>query len=273
MRGRRIADLLALPVRMHGIQLGRPVRALVDARDDRLLGLELVCGDGAHRFLPFAVATLLYNRHVTGSFTEFPITFADPLDTFGFGTKSIATRWPKTPYGLRDAVRGVGRNLLNLPLFMFGTFAGLVIAAVGLWFRRRDRSTIALLLLAAAFPVGYFFFWGISLSASFSSVSGPIAVRECVGPRPVQSRSRPTTALEIRRRQRPSGRGFDGASGIMSTPSWPPVPRSPGLFSPNFAAPKCGSSTRTTCQPAPSRFVEASCTWRISRGTEPACPE
>jgi hypothetical protein len=56
MRGRRIADLLALPVRMHGIQLGRPVQALVDAQADRLLGLELVCGDGAHRFLPFAVA-------------------------------------------------------------------------------------------------------------------------------------------------------------------------------------------------------------------------
>jgi hypothetical protein len=43
---------------MHGIQLGRPVDALVDPNDDRLLGLELVCGDGAHRFLPFSVARL-----------------------------------------------------------------------------------------------------------------------------------------------------------------------------------------------------------------------
>jgi hypothetical protein len=58
MSGRPIADLLALPVRMHGILLGRPVRALVDSQDDRLLGLELVCGDGAHRFLPFTVATV-----------------------------------------------------------------------------------------------------------------------------------------------------------------------------------------------------------------------
>jgi len=56
MRGRRVADLLALPVRMHGIQLGRPVQALVDPRADRVLGLELVCGDGTHRFLPFSVA-------------------------------------------------------------------------------------------------------------------------------------------------------------------------------------------------------------------------
>jgi hypothetical protein len=41
---------------MHGIQLGRPVQALVDARADRVLGLELACGDGTHRFLPFSVA-------------------------------------------------------------------------------------------------------------------------------------------------------------------------------------------------------------------------
>ena len=124
--------------------------------------------------MPFAIATLAYNRAVTGSFTQFPITYADPLDTFGFGTKSIAARWSTTPYGLHQAVRGVGRNLVNIPLFLFGTFVGALVAAVGLWQRRRERSTIALLLLAAAFPVGYFFFWGIFLSASFSSVSGPL---------------------------------------------------------------------------------------------------
>lgn len=47
---------MQLPVRMHGIQLARPVAALVDARADRIVGLEILCGDGAHRFLPFAVA-------------------------------------------------------------------------------------------------------------------------------------------------------------------------------------------------------------------------
>jgi hypothetical protein len=41
---------------MHGIQLARPVDALVDEQSDRLVGLELLCGDGARRFLPFAVA-------------------------------------------------------------------------------------------------------------------------------------------------------------------------------------------------------------------------
>jgi hypothetical protein len=58
MRGRAASELLSLPVRMHGIQLGKPVDALLDARSDRLLGFEVLCGDGARRFLPFTVAQL-----------------------------------------------------------------------------------------------------------------------------------------------------------------------------------------------------------------------
>jgi hypothetical protein len=58
MRGRAASELLSLPVRLHGIQLGKPVEALLDARADRLLGFEVLCGDGARRFLPFSVARL-----------------------------------------------------------------------------------------------------------------------------------------------------------------------------------------------------------------------
>lgn len=58
MRGRAAAELLSLPVRMHGIRLGTPVDALLDARVDRLLGFEVLCGDGSRRFLPFSVARL-----------------------------------------------------------------------------------------------------------------------------------------------------------------------------------------------------------------------
>jgi hypothetical protein len=43
---------------MHGIQLGKPVDALLDAHVDRLLGFEVLCGDGTRRFLPFSVARL-----------------------------------------------------------------------------------------------------------------------------------------------------------------------------------------------------------------------
>jgi hypothetical protein len=51
-----LATLLSLPVRMRGIQLGRPLAALLDESGQRLVGLELLCGDGAHRFLPYSVA-------------------------------------------------------------------------------------------------------------------------------------------------------------------------------------------------------------------------
>lgn len=56
MRGRAAAELLELPVRLHGIQLGRPVDALVDLDADRLIGFEVLCGDDGKRFLPFPVA-------------------------------------------------------------------------------------------------------------------------------------------------------------------------------------------------------------------------
>ena len=62
MRGRAASELLSLPVRMHGIQLGTPVEALLDATVDRLLGFEILCGDGARRFLPFSVALLRANE-------------------------------------------------------------------------------------------------------------------------------------------------------------------------------------------------------------------
>ena len=56
--GRTVSEVLSLPVRMHGIQLGTPVGVLLDVGVDRLLGFELLCGDGERRFLPFAVARL-----------------------------------------------------------------------------------------------------------------------------------------------------------------------------------------------------------------------
>jgi hypothetical protein len=58
MRGRTASQLLALPIRLHGIQLGRPTEVLVDRNDDRVVGFEVLCGDDARRFLPFAVVQL-----------------------------------------------------------------------------------------------------------------------------------------------------------------------------------------------------------------------
>jgi sporulation protein YlmC with PRC-barrel domain len=58
MRGIAGADLLRLPVRQHGIELGRPVDLVLDRDARRVLGLELVCGDRANRFLALGAATV-----------------------------------------------------------------------------------------------------------------------------------------------------------------------------------------------------------------------
>jgi hypothetical protein len=57
-RMRRIAaaDLLLLPVRLHGIALGRPVDLLLDPNAERAVGLEVLARDEQHRFLPLAGA-------------------------------------------------------------------------------------------------------------------------------------------------------------------------------------------------------------------------
>lgn len=56
MRGVSADELLRLPVRLHGIRLGRPVDLIVDTHSMRALGVEVRCGDELHRFLPLAAA-------------------------------------------------------------------------------------------------------------------------------------------------------------------------------------------------------------------------
>jgi hypothetical protein len=55
---RRAEELLTPPLRVNGIELGRTVDVIVDASRSRAVGFDVRCGDGAHRFVPFAVATL-----------------------------------------------------------------------------------------------------------------------------------------------------------------------------------------------------------------------
>jgi hypothetical protein len=50
--------LLALPVRLHGIQLGRPADLLLDRESFRAVGLDVVCSDEVHRFLPLPTAVV-----------------------------------------------------------------------------------------------------------------------------------------------------------------------------------------------------------------------
>ena len=68
-------DVLALPVRMHGIGLGRVVELVVDLDVRRVLGFEVRCGDETHRFLPLAAAHVHEDRIAIGS----PLTLLDEL--------------------------------------------------------------------------------------------------------------------------------------------------------------------------------------------------
>jgi hypothetical protein len=56
MEPRSAIELLLLPVRLHGIRLGRPVDVLLDAEAWRALGFVVRCGDESERFLVFATA-------------------------------------------------------------------------------------------------------------------------------------------------------------------------------------------------------------------------
>ncbi len=75
-----------------------------------------------------------------------------------------------TPSASPSAARA--RTALFLPLFLFGSYLGVVAAGFGLWMRRRQRSTLALLFLMVAFPLGYFFFWGMHVSAATTHALG-----------------------------------------------------------------------------------------------------
>ncbi len=138
-------------------------------------GLMLALG-----FAPLVVATLLYNRHVTGAFTQFPITAADALDTFGFGKRRIMPTFRAADYGVLQGLRSSIKQVALLPLFLGGGYVLAGLAAWRLWRERADFGTRILIALGLAFPVGYFFFWGIFVSSATMPLSGPIYYIPCI---------------------------------------------------------------------------------------------
>ena len=139
-------------------------------------------------FLPLLVATLAYNRTSPAASPQFPITAADPLDTFGFGLRRLMpTFGDGRLHGRSRRSAARASSGLCLPLFLVGSYLGLVVAGV----RRSGcgaatARTLALLALVVAFPVGYFFFWGMHVSASDDdrsagrSTSSRCSARSCI---------------------------------------------------------------------------------------------
>jgi hypothetical protein len=50
--------LLGLAVRTNGISLGRTEELILDVPSRRAVGVDVLCGDGVHRFLPLAAASM-----------------------------------------------------------------------------------------------------------------------------------------------------------------------------------------------------------------------
>jgi hypothetical protein len=58
VRGQRASSFLRVPVLVRGIRLGEVESVLLDADEARVLGFDVLCGDGSNRFLPFTTARL-----------------------------------------------------------------------------------------------------------------------------------------------------------------------------------------------------------------------
>jgi hypothetical protein len=113
--------LLALPLRLHGIELGRPADVLLDRDSLRVVGLDVLCGDEVHRFLPLPTAAI----------GDDDLTIHSPLvlleeDELGFyrarafSLKSLrgkgVTRKQRNVGALRDVVFAPGGDLLAVLL-------------------------------------------------------------------------------------------------------------------------------------------------------------
>ncbi len=136
-----------------------------------VLGRLILCGAAS---LPLVIGTLAYNRHLTGGWLRFPVTAKDSLDTFGFGHRRLMPTFEIVHYDLAKALRSTLKNAFVLPWFLVGSYIGLAAAGLGLWQRRRESSTLALISLGAIFPLGYIMFWGTYLSSLAARISGPI---------------------------------------------------------------------------------------------------
>jgi sporulation protein YlmC with PRC-barrel domain len=122
VRVRRASELLTLPVRHEGIDLGRAVDVVLDLGAGRALGLEVRCRDDAHRFLPLGAARLQADATEVAS----PLALVDDASFY----RSRGTAF---------------RELRGAPVAGGGTTSG-VLADVGL----ADDGTIETLVVETA---------------------------------------------------------------------------------------------------------------------------
>jgi hypothetical protein len=118
MRGLTGEKLRRLPVRLRGILLGRPADLILHPSAPRLLGLDVLCGDGTHRFLPSSASMVREEEIEVGS----PFVLLDlPSDSLYRSharllSKLIGTTVDDDGAVLRDVVLGPGWTIDELVL-------------------------------------------------------------------------------------------------------------------------------------------------------------
>jgi len=163
------AGLWALPFAVYSaVQLRSHLRRLAGCAGRIALGAA-----------PFVAAILLYNLHVTGAPLKFPISAAEPMNTFGFGPRRIAGTARIMQYDLDRALRAAVVNFAALPDWMLGGLLAVAVALLAIALRRRVPSTWLLVGIAAVFPLGYLAYWGNTLMASARGASGRSTTSRC----------------------------------------------------------------------------------------------
>jgi len=105
MNGVRASELLRLPVRVGGIEIGHAVDAIVDPTQNRVLGFDVLCRDETHRFLPLTAATIDAEQIAVGS--ALTLLAEDQLDFYRKRARGLRELVP----GLQDAWVGADGTL------------------------------------------------------------------------------------------------------------------------------------------------------------------
>jgi hypothetical protein len=114
-------QLLRLPVRLNGIDLARPVDVVLDLDSRRAIGLEVLCGDEARRYLPLAAAAVHEDEIAIAS----PLVLFDERDLAWYRRRSTVLGEVRgTP--VADGRRELGA-LADVVLAPGGAITGLLV--------------------------------------------------------------------------------------------------------------------------------------------------
>ena len=97
VKGISAGELLRLPVRVRGVEIGHAVDAIVDPAQNRVLGFDVLCRDESHRFLPLTATTFASEEIAVGS--ALTLLSEDQLDFYRKRARWLRELVP----GLEDA--------------------------------------------------------------------------------------------------------------------------------------------------------------------------